>query len=241
MARAAVFLCLLLASLQLGCSRLEKEKTTPFLKPLDVGPTLERLGGKPNERKVCIETAKSVAEKGHFAEAILLFEKAEELEPKSKSLDLELAPLYAQNGQTEKAVRRYQQVIAKGTAGSEVYNNFAWTLIDANRYSEAELVISQGLSEYPGEERLRSARAILSYHLGNRSESLRQFRELYGPATAHHNVAILDLQEGMPENALSQVKLATQMPDCSKETFDLHDMLVDQLNIAKQRSNATTR
>ena len=138
MVRFIIVLTLLVALTHAGCTSLEKKSTDQFLKPLSSGTQL--FGGKPDERNVCIETAKAVAEKGHASEAILLYEKAEQLDPKAGSLDLELAPLYAQTGQAEDALNRYRRLIAKGAATSEVYNNLAWTLIESKR-REAETVI----------------------------------------------------------------------------------------------------
>lgn len=241
MARFTIVLTLLLLSTHTGCSSLERKSADPFLKPLSSEPNTQLFGGKPDERKLCIETAKAVAEKGHESEAILLYEKAERLDPKAGSLDLELAPLYAQTGQTEKAVSRYHRAIAKGAATSEVYNNLAWTLIESKRHAEAETVIGQGLSENPGDQRLRTARAYVSYELGSRDEALNQFAEIYGLAAAHHNVAVLDLEHGLLDSALSQLTIATQIPGCSDETIKLRDTLRTELAAANQRSGPMTR
>ncbi|KAA5545874.1 tetratricopeptide repeat protein [Roseiconus nitratireducens] len=241
MARFTVFLALLLASIHVGCSSLEKRSTSQFLKPLSSEPNSQLLREKPDERELCIETARSVAAKGHASEAILLYEKAEQLDSKAGALDLELAPLYAQTGQTEKALSRYQSVLAKGVATSEIYNNLAWTLIESKRNAEAELIISQGLNKHPEDERLRSALAIVLYKLGKREESIEVFRELYGPAGSHHNVAVLDLDHGRIDSALAELATATQIPGCPKETFNLRDSLRTELAAANQPSDSMTR
>jgi Flp pilus assembly protein TadD len=235
MARFTIVLTILLALTHSGCSSLERKSSDQFLKPLNSSrPNTPRFGGKADERNLCVETAKAVAKKGHASEAILLYEKAEQLDPKAESLDLQLAPLYAQTGQTEKAVSRYQRVVAQGAATSEVYNNLAWTLIEANRHRAAETVILQGLGPHPGDERLRSTRAIVLYELGRREEAIEKFTELYGPAGSHHNVAVLDLDHGRIKDALAELATATQIPGCPEETFQLRDSLRTELAAANQ-------
>lgn len=241
MTRFTILLAMLVISTHSGCSRLDRKNTDQFLKPLSNRPNTQRFGGKADERNLCIETAKSVAEKGHASEAILLYEKAEQLDPKAESLDLELAPLYVQSGQAEKALSRYQREIERGDASSEVFNNLAWTLLESKRHAEAETVIGQGLRKHPEDERLRSALAIVMYEIGKREEAIEKFAELYGAAAAHHNVAILDLDRGEPESALTELIKATQFPACPKETFNLCDSLRTELAAVNQHSDSKTR
>ena len=179
--------------------------------------------------------------RGHFAETIALHEQAEKLDSGLPPLDRELASLYAEAGQMDKAVSRYRSAIEKTPNDAELLNNLAWTLIESKNHTAAETVISQGLSEHPGDERLRSARAYVSYELGKREAALKQFGELYGPAAAHHNVAVLDLQHERINSALVQLTTATEMPGCSEETINLRDTLRTELAAASQCSDPMTR
>lgn len=218
-----------------GCSGFGKPKSDPFLKPLVAGPDQTLVSGNQDERQLCLETAKSVAAKGHAVEAIKLYEKAESLGEHLETLDLELAALYAQIGRTDEAVIRYRRLIDRRTATPSTFNNLAWTLIESGRYGEATTAIEQGLSEFPENERLESAQAVVAYHLGDRQTALTQFASLYGQTSAHHNLAVLDLENGRLEQAMEHIERATQDPGCPSESIALRDSL--RLAMAKQGSS----
>ena len=234
MTRLSIALAVLVLLMHAGCARFERQSADQFIKPLGGASNAQLFRDTPNERFLCIETAKSVAEKGHAREAILLYEKAEQLDPGAELLDLELAPLYAQIGQMEKAITRYQRVITKGSADASAYNDLAWVLIDFERLVTASEVIKRGLSKYPEDERLRSAHACIFYELGNREQAFDLFAELYGPAIAHHNIAILDLDNGKMEQALLQLSVAAEIPDCPEETIELRNSISSDLARADQ-------
>ena len=236
MARYAFVLIVFLALMNAGCSRFGNKGTTQFLKPLGGESSGLLAGGTLDERILCLETAKAVAEKGHAPEAILLYEKAERLDPNGETLDLTLAPLYGQTGQTDKAVTRYQRVVTSGVADSKVYNDLAWTLIDAHRYVKADEVIGEGLTLHPEDERLLAARACVYYELGKPEASLKQFAEIYGLAAAHHNLAILELNHGKTDQAFAQLSAATKISDCPEETIQLYEALSTEMVIANQGS-----
>ncbi|QDT11405.1 tetratricopeptide repeat protein [Planctomycetes bacterium K23_9] len=224
---------LLLLCNQSGCSSLETKTSEPLVKPLN-GSLSQSLGhepegkspvGKSDERTLCMKAAESVAKEGHAKEAILLYEKAESLDRSSDSLDAVLAPLFAQVGQTDKAVARYQRVIGQGTATPETYNNLAWTLIESGRCTEAAANVDLGLETYPNNERLRASRAVVAYKLDDRDEAMKQFIELYGPAAAHHNLAVLDIEHGKLKQAEKHLSKATQIPNCLPQSLALHETL----------------
>ena len=86
-------------------------------------------------------------------------------------------------------------------------------------------MIQQGLSETPDNVRLRSSQAVVAYKLGSREGALTQFRDLYGPAAAHHNLAVLDIEHGKLDAAKDQLKQATQSPDSLSESIELSNAL----------------
>ena len=86
-------LTLALLGFQIGCTSFKKVANEPLLKPMSGDRSPQFSGGKSSERKLCMETAKAVAEQGHAIEAIKLYERAEELGSARQRFDLELAPL----------------------------------------------------------------------------------------------------------------------------------------------------
>lgn len=218
-----------------GCQAMGDKGRRDLISPLSSVTADQRpprlLSHRYNERKLCIETAETVAANGHAREAIQLYEKAEGLEPNAEPLDLQLAPLYAQIGDSRQAIDRYRRAIKSGNATAEVYNNLAWTLIESGQPNEAIEAVQQGLSAAPDNDRLRATHAVALYKLGDRLKSLEAFRELYGPAAAHHNLAVLDVDSGQLDSAAEHARLATGFPDCPTEAIQLHESI--QSNLGK--------
>ena len=216
-----------------GCYAMGDKGRRDLISPLSSVSADQRaprlLSQRYNERKLCIETAETVAAKGHAQEAIELYEKAEGLEPKRDPLDLQLAPLYAQTGDSRQAIERYRRAIESGKATAEVYNNLAWTLIESGQPNEAIEAVQEGLAAAPANERLRATQAVALYRLGDRVQSFEAFSELYGPAAAHHNLAVLDVDSGQFESAAEHAQLATSFPDCPTESVELHETIQSNL------------
>lgn len=217
----------------LGCHGLGSKKPENPIAPL--GGDMPSLSSGPalnnrfSERELCIETARTVAEKGYAEEAIKLYEKAEGLDPSAEPMNLPLAPLYAQVGQYPKAIERYRRAIDGGQATSEVYNNLAWTLMETQRYSDAIKAIETGLAKEPNHSRLTSTLAVTRHRMGDHQGSLETFQQVLGPSAAHYNLALLDLEAGNIESALEHADLAAASPDCSVEIAQLGDSIRSQL------------
>ena len=224
-------------SVSTGCRTVQKNSSTEFLKPLDVGPNPARgrsLASDLSERELCLKTAELVAAKGHATEAVKLYEKAERLEPNGERFDLELAPLYAQLGKTDLAITRYRSAIAKGRASDEVLNNLAWTYLESGRHAEAMKTIQQGLIIEPESNRLQATQAVLLYQSGDREGCFQKFSDLYGESAGHHNLAMLDLESDNLASAFQHASLATTFADCSEQSIKLRDTLQTRLATAEQ-------
>jgi len=230
---------LLILTLQAGCSSFKKTNQESILKPISGQPGTRFSGGKSDERELCIETAKAVAQEGHISEAVQLYEKAEELGSDRQRLDLELAPLYAQNRETNQAVARYQRVVADGKADAEVYNNLAWTLIESKRYVEARSTIESSLEKFPSHERLRATQACLLYKMEDEEGAFQEFASIYGDAAAHHNLAILNVEDGKFSEGLAHLEYAAASPNASEESVALFRTLQNQMKTAGDTNSET--
>ena len=194
----------------LGCQSMRAKKSSDFIKPLGRQALSSDAKHKTpeSERELCIQTAKVVAERGHFTEAIALYEQAEKLDRDLPALDRELANLYAQSGQVDLSVKRYRLAIEKTPNDADLRNNLAWTLLESNRLDQAIQVINESLQQFPQNRRLQSTQAIASYHAGDRQAAIQQFTSLYGPSAAYHNVALLDIEFGNQQSALVAIEHA---------------------------------
>ncbi len=229
-------LTLALLGFQIGCTSFKKVANEPLLKPMSGDRSPQFSGGKSSERKLCMETAKAVAEQGHAIEAIKLYERAEELGSARQRFDLELAPLYAQVNQLDQAIGRYQEVIQQGDATAEVYNNLTWTLIEAKRYGEAQSALDASLRQYPGDERLLGTQACLAYHRNDHEAAFQQFANLYGDTAAHHNLAVLEIENGKIDGGLAHLQIAATGPNASQNSVLLYETL--QAEVAKAQGQS---
>lgn len=201
------FASALLLILTLGCQSMRAKKSSDFIEPLSRQAISSDAKNKvpDSERELCIQTAKVVAARGHFTEAIALYEQAEKLNRDLPALDRELANLYAQSEQFDLSVKRYRLAIEKSPNDVDLRNNLAWTLLESNRLDQAIQVINESLKQFPQNRRLQSTQAIASYHAGDRQAAIQQFTSLYGPSAAYHNVALLDLESGNQQNARTAI------------------------------------
>ncbi len=239
MIRCQVLMVTLLASV--GCQSIRGTRSPEFIKPLAAKQDgSEVLYATPkNERELCIRTAAIVASSGHVTEAIKLYENAEQLDSNAAPLDRELAPLYAQAGDAEKSITRYQRAIRYLPNDAELQNNFAWTLLELNRPGQAIQVIETALQKFPENRRLQSTRAIASYHAGDRQDAIRRFTSLYGSSAAYHNVALLDVETGDPEHAQSSIAKAMES-NPTAQTIQLASA-IDQHPVKQSRQNGSDR
>ena len=204
-----VWLTLLLC----GCGSFGKEKQTNFLKPF---ATLGKQNAgfysqpMPTEHRLCVETAKTVADQGHAAEAIKLYERAEFLNPTATPLDSNLAPLYASTGNYSAAIERYQRCIEASPKDVELCNNFAWTLMEAGQLTAAAAEANRGLKIDAGNTRLQGTLALIHYRQGDQIKALRGFEKAHGPVAAHHNLSLLEIDSGNIDAAKAHLQIANQ-------------------------------
>ena len=163
------------------------------------------------EAEIILATANHVGSQGHFTEAIRLYEKALTLTPQDLSIDLKLAPLYAESGNMDAALRCYQKCMDKGHEDPEFINNFAWSLMQAERLQEAESLASKTLKKHPDSKQLVSTLAMIQYRLGNPEAALDLFTRAYGEAAAHHNLAILEIDSGKVDEAKPHLQRALEL------------------------------
>ena len=184
----------------------------------------------PSERSLCMETANTVARKGHAVEAIKLYEHAERLDPDAAPLDSKLAPLYAAVGEQDASIERYRRCIKISPNDIELSNNFAWTLMEAQRFDQATAEANRGLQNEPDNARLLSTLAMVHYRQGDQAKALRLFEQAQGSSAAHHNLAILDIDAGKLEAAKKHLQTAKQSKELNLKTESLIAALDSQVS-----------
>lgn len=208
----------------LGCSSLSRKDSAPLISPLG-GTQALSVNHSPDEETLCIETAKAVAEKGHVDEAIKLYTRAEELSKEGKQYDLELARLLSQRGDYAESISRFQSHCSRYAAEADVYNDYAWACIGAERYPLAAQVAVEGQERHPDHERLAATTACLQFHLGKPDQALASFAQLYGDAAAYQNLAVLALERSDADSAKQYLVKAMACDGCSDEVYRMHEAI----------------
>lgn len=221
-----------------GCRATHSDQSSDFLKPLtSAAPAPDRSRGDSalDERTLCIQTARAVADRGHADEAIALYQRAEQIDPDAAPLDQELAPLFASTNNHDAAIERYRRLVTRSPSDAGLANNFAWTLMQAGRLDEAAVQAERGLEENDDDTRLRCTLAMILYQRGDRDQSLHHFDKAVGTGAAHHNVAVLDIDAGDMESAKRHLELATQADPSSDQSRTLLRSLAAAVDSSSQR------
>lgn len=211
-------------SLAIGCGSIEKKPEADFLKPLtSAAPDVAKSKRQPlpSERSLCMQTAKTVASKGHAAEAIKLYEHVEQMDPTADPLDAELTSLYAEVGNHDAAIQRYKRIVERAPGDSDLSNNFAWTLMESGRYDQAIAEATRGLQNDSGNVRLKSTLAMIHYRKGDHTAALRHFSAALGESAAHHNLAVLEIDTGNIDSARAHLQQAMQSAPSNAQTETL--------------------
>ncbi|MEO1619231.1 MAG: tetratricopeptide repeat protein [Planctomycetota bacterium] len=217
-----------------GCRSLNKDAEQNFIEPLATTTSDVDRGSMPkNERELCVRTAETVAEKGHFTEAIALYEKAERLDPQAGLFNRELAPLFAQSKNFDQSLARYRAAIAEAPQDAELANNYVWTLLEARKTTQAASVVESAIARFPGDQRLATTKAIVLYRQGDRAGALEQFKSLDGLSAAHHNLAMLDIESGDETAAKNAVAVALAASP-SPQTIELAQALGLQGSVSRR-------
>lgn len=171
----------------------------------------------------------SLANAGHAKEASLLYEKAESLSNNKLNFDHELSSLHASLGNHDQAIERYNKLLTKNT-NSETVNNYTWTLLEANRIEDAYRSVTEGLRQFPNDERLKSLLAVIEYRRGDQDRAFKTFEALVGTSAAHHNLAVLAIDSGNIVEGKRHLELAMNHSNGKNaESIQLSQLLNRQL------------
>src|SRR5262245_5241702 len=146
-----------------GCYSLTPPVVNPPLSANNTAPAPGAPGGQalslkaefsPGEHaKICFTTAESLEQGGKPVEAIGLYEKARQADPKLHQATRRLAVLYDQVGQFDKAVEEYQKAIKQFPKDPDLYNDLGYGYYCRGEWAEAEKSLRKALELNPKHER----------------------------------------------------------------------------------------
>ena len=198
---------LTLASLA-GCQMLSFQKEPTIESPFASGPMQPTQEMPANEAaKVCLATARKMVDGSRDAEAIALYERARQHDPKA-DVAARLAVLYDRAGQTARAAIEYRAAVEMHPKDADIWNDYGYFYLQRDRFDEAEPCLRKALELKPKHARAQNNIALLLGYQGKRDECLAAFEPNVGRAAAHANLGMILAQQGKTSDAVSHLQTA---------------------------------
>ena len=163
--------------------------------------------------EACFATAKELQAHGHAPEAIILYERARQLNPQEPQVSRFLAVLYDQQGNDGRATTEYRKALELAPHDADLLNDFGYYFYRRRDWRHAEEQFRKAIAQSPEHER---AWVNLGLALGEQErfqESLEAFSKVLGPAAAHSNVGVIltaHQRKSEAEGAVRATALAIQ-------------------------------
>jgi len=141
--------------------------------------------------EACLATAKELQAHGDAQEAILLYERARQLNPKEQEVSRFLAVLYDQQRNDTRALTEYRKALELAPRDADLLNDFGYYFYRRRDWRQAEEQFRKAIAQSPEHER---AWVNLGLALGEQDrfqESFDAFSKVLGPAAAHSNVGVI--------------------------------------------------
>ena len=151
--------------------------------------------------EACLATARELQSHGHAREAIILYERARQLNPRQKQVSRILAVLYDQQGNDQRALVEYHKALELTPRDPDLLNDFGYYYYRRHDWRQAEGYFRKAVAAAPEYER---AWVNLGLALGEQEryqESFDAFAKVVGPAAAHSNVGVILAAHQRPAEA----------------------------------------
>jgi Tfp pilus assembly protein PilF len=183
--------------------------------PLPVATITANGGAKPKElppdqtARLCQAAAQDLERAGNIPEAIQLYEKARQTEPKlSDIVCRRLAVLYDFVGDFRHAQDEYDRCLKLNPRDPDLLNDYGYSCYCRGSWSDAELNFRKALALNPKHERAWINLGLTLGQQGRCDESIQAFTKVVSPAQAYANIAFVHLTQGQVEKAKVFYQLA---------------------------------
>lgn len=195
--RILITLVFLGLTIVVGCSLDKKERVAQG--GMDEERALKAESAKPAPpAKIMPDThiaaGKMLERQGDLTGAIVQYERAIAIEPRSATAYNRLGVVYQKLGRHTDAELIFKQGAAADPASAVLPNNLGYCYLSQLRYAEAEQAFRDALLRSPDFQRARMNLAIVMAQTGRLEESLIEFSRVVPADVAHYNVAMISLQ-----------------------------------------------
>lgn len=152
--------------------------------------------------QACLTTAKELFDSGYDREAIQLFERARQLDPKQTQVARYLAVLYDRQLDGHHAQAEYDKALKLTPKDPDLLNDVGYFHYQYGRWAEAEASFRAALRSKPTLERAKINLGMTLCQADRYGEAFDVFREVVGPAAAHSNIGLMLAGAGRRDEAL---------------------------------------
>lgn len=184
--------------------------------------------------KICLTTARKMDEGGREAEAIGLYERAREHDPKL-DVSARLAVLYDRAHDVSRAEAEYRRAVEAQPKNADLWNDYGYFQLQRDKLDEAEKCFQRALELKPKHARARNNLALTYGYQGRCEECLALFEKTLGKGAAQSNLGMILLQQRKEAEAAEAFRAAL------REQADLpqaHTMLA---HLERGKPDSTTR
>jgi Flp pilus assembly protein TadD len=153
-------------------------------------------------------TAEDLATSGHDEEAIKLYERARQYNPKLTQCSHRMALCYERSGQYAEALAEYQKALKTTPKNAELLNDFGYFYLQRGNLDEAEKALRASVAS---DAKCLQAWANLGLLLGYRErygEAYEALAKAATPAEAHSNLGVILAQQQKFEAARAEFEQA---------------------------------
>jgi tetratricopeptide (TPR) repeat protein len=205
---------LLVLTLLAGCQAFPLPKLPqPETPPVAAAPKKAELD--PTETaKICQATGELLEKDGKNAEAIAMYERARQMDPKMQWLCRRLAVLHDELGEFTQAQREYDQALLLYPKNAALLNDLGYSYYCRGRWVEAEEKLREAVALNAKMERAWINLGMALGEQGRYAESLEAFGKAVPPGQAQCNLAfILTTQGKLDQAKRAYAEALTQDPD----------------------------
>ena len=163
---------------------------------------------------------------GKLGDAQQQYEQALKAEPKSLSVTLALARVYARMGRPDAATKVYDQAERHHRKHAALFNDKGLLLAEQKQWPKAVATLQKAVKLEPSNSKYHNNLGMALAASGSYQEAWNEFRDAVGPGPAHYNVAYMLVRSGRTDEARTHlVQALADMPSLTEA-----NTLLAQLN-----------
>jgi Tfp pilus assembly protein PilF len=161
--------------------------------------------------KACLATANELRRHGYRREAISLYERARQLDPKQTDVCRVLAVLYDLEHMDRKALSEFRSALELSPKDADLLNDLGYFYLARHDCANAEKRFREALKNDPDNERAWTNLGLALAGQGRFQQSYEAFAKVSGAAAAHSNVGMLLAKSGMQQEAIRAFQNALEL------------------------------